>query len=104
MAGVDYKISDIITLLVVKIFVYITNKLFVFRTEYQGIRSLLRELIAFILARSATFVLDFVGVLVLVEVFIINTFISKCFMVIIVVIVNYVFSKKFVFRMKSEGK
>lgn len=104
VSGVDYKISEIITLIVVKIFVYITNKLFVFKTKYQGIGNLLKELVAFIFARSATFVLDFVGVFVLVEVFKINTFISKCLVAFIVVSVNYILSTKFIFRRKVEKK
>lgn len=102
LVGIDYKISEIITLPVVKIFVYVTNKLFVFKTSFQDLKSLLKEVIAFIIARSVTMVLDFVGVFFLVEGLKIDTFISKCLVTIVVIIINYILSKRFVFHTKAE--
>lgn len=95
---IDYKIANIITLVVVKIFSYITNKLFVFRTTYNGIKQLLIEMITFIGARGFTFLVDFAGLIFLVEILSLDTFIGKCIMAVVVVIANYIISKKWVFR------
>lgn len=39
LLDVDYRISNIITLIIVKIFCYVTNKLFVFKTPYTDLKS-----------------------------------------------------------------
>lgn len=96
--SMDYRIANIITLIAVKIFCYFTNKFFVFKTPYKGVWPLLKEIASFTVARTSTFVLDFAGVLFLVEVIGTDAFIAKCVMMVIVVIVNYVMSKKFVFK------
>ena len=102
--GVGYKSSEVITLLIVKIFVYITNKFFVFKTACKGIKEQLREFLSFVLARGTTMILDFIGIVVLVEICNIGKFVSKCIMAVIVVIVNYIMSKKFVFYNSDSNK
>ncbi len=104
LAGVEYKSSEVITLLIVKIFVYITNKFFVFKTACKSIKELLREFLSFVFARGATMILDFMGIVVLVEICNIGKFISKCIMAVIVVIINYIVSKKFVFNNSDSNK
>lgn len=103
--GIDYRISNVVTLIVVKVFCYITNKWFVFKTPYEGLVPFLKEMVSFTVARGLTFLLDFVGVMFLVELVGAGKFISKCIMAVIVIIVNYILSKKYVFRRnkKQEG-
>lgn len=103
--GIDYRISNVVTLIVVKVFCYITNKWFVFKTPYEGLVPFLKEMVSFAVARGLTFLLDFVGVMFLVELVGAGKFISKCIMAVIVIIVNYILSKKYVFRRnkKQEG-
>lgn len=103
-AGVDYKSSEIITLIIVKIYVYITNKFFVFKTVCKKIKELLREFLSFVFARGATMILDFTGLIVLVEIFHFKKIISKCIMASVVMAVNYVLSKKYVFSVGKDGK
>ena len=40
LGSVDYRIANLITIIVVKIFCYVTNKFFVFRTPYEGLKRL----------------------------------------------------------------
>ena len=54
LGSVDYRIANLITIIVVKIFCYVTNKFFVFRTPYEGLKVLLKEMLAFIFARAVT--------------------------------------------------
>lgn len=98
MAGVDYRISNVATLIVVKVFCYVTNKWFVFRTPYTGLGPFLKEMVSFVLARGFTFLLDFLGVMLLVEVMGADKFLGKCVMTAVVVAVNYILSKRYVFR------
>lgn len=104
LGSVDYRIANLITIIVVKIFCYVTNKFFVFRTPYEGLKVLLKEMLAFIFARGVTSILDYVGVLVLVELFKCQEMFSKCVMAVVVVVVNYIFSKFFVFKKKGHNK
>lgn len=98
MVGVDYRISNVVTLIVVKVFCYVTNKWFVFKTPYEGLMPFLKEMISFVIARGFTFLLDLLGLMLLVEVIEMDKFLGKCVMTAVVVIVNYILSKKFVFR------
>ena len=104
LGSVDYRIANLITIIVVKIFCYVTNKFFVFRTPYEGLKVLLKEMMAFIFARGVTSILDYVGVLVLVELVNCREMLSKCIMAVVVVVVNYIFSKFFVFKKKGHNK
>lgn len=100
MFHVDYRVANAITLIVVKVFSYISNKIFVFKTPYKEGKFLLKEIFSFFIARGTTFLLDFAGVWLMVEVIKTDAFISKCVMAVIVICVNYILSKKFVFRKK----
>lgn len=97
-SGVDYKIANIITLVVVKIFCYFTNKFFVFKTPFESFSKFTIESIRFIFARLLTFLVDYFGVIVLVEIVQISFFFSKSIMSAIVIVLNYILSKKLVFR------
>lgn len=98
---VDYKIANLITIIATKIFCYVTNKLFVFKTPYEGVKALVREMVAFTFARGITAVLDYVGVILLVELLSCQEMFSKCIMAVAVIIINYIFSKLFVFKQKN---
>ena len=100
-SNVDYKIANLITIIVVKIFCYVTNKFFVFKTAYIGLWKLIKEILTFVFARGLTSILDYVGVLLLVEILNCQEMFSKCVMAVVVVIVNYLFSKFWVFKKKK---
>ncbi len=95
--GMDYKIANVITLLVVKLSCYVVNKLFVFQTKCGSFSALVKEFIRFVVTRGITMVIDLVGVIVLVELLAVDELISKAVLMVIVVILNYFFGKKHVF-------
>lgn len=96
--GIDYKIANIITLIIVKLTAYVVNKLFVFQTKTENILELVKEFMRFVITRGLTMVVDFFGVIFFVEVLMIDSMISKIIFTIIVVILNYVFGKWHVFK------
>jgi Predicted membrane protein len=101
--GADYKTANIITLIANRFFCYITNKIFVFRTKCDDWQQLIKEIVLFILARSVTFLMDYFGVVLLVEVIGIKSFISKAVLMVLVVLTNYLSGKWFVFK-KDRAK
>lgn len=103
--GVEYKIANIIALIINRIFCYITNKLFVFKTKADTIWNLIKEIIRFFFARLITFFIDYFGVILLTDVVKLKSIYSKIIVAIIVIICNYVFSKLIVFRnSKKDNK
>ena len=101
--GADYKTANIITLIANRFFCYITNKIFVFRTKCDDWQQLVKEIVLFILAWSVTFLMDYFGVVLLVEVIGIKSFISKAVLMVLVVLTNYLSGKWFVFK-KDRAK
>lgn len=99
---IDYQIANFITLVIVKIFTYVTNKLFVFRTSYANFRYFLKEICSFFLMRGMTFIVDFAGVMVMVEFLGWDAFFSKCIVAIGVIGLNYILSSRFVFRKRER--
>jgi putative flippase GtrA len=100
----NYSLANIISSIATKIVVYICNKKFVFKTKNSGIKDTLRELTKFIFARGVALILDMAGMILLVEVTQLNPKISKVVMIILVIVVNYIFSKYFVFRTDIQMK
>lgn len=85
------------------LFAYITNKIFVFDSKTETKIAFFKEMICFFLARIVSGILCDVGTFALmVKVFHINDIISKIVTQVMVVIVNYLFSKLIVFRKKKE--
>lgn len=95
--GVEYKNANLITLIVVKSMAYIVNKFFVFNSKTESFNDLVKEIWRFTVTRGATMLLDYFGLILLVEVFDFNKSISKYITTVLVVIINYFLSKKHVF-------
>ena len=93
--------SNIITLIIVKIICYILNKIFVFKSKCNNIKELIIEFIKFMFYRLITLIIDYFGLIILVEYINIDKLISKIIIVFIVIILNYMFSKKYVFKEKE---
>ena len=93
----DYRISNLIAILSAKLFAYVTNKRFVFRSRCGSLRELLGEMLRFILARGATGLLDYFGLIAAVEVLHLDRVWSKYGLQVLVILLNYVLGKKAVF-------
>ena len=96
----EYKVSNIMTLIVVKITAYVLNKIFVFKSKCNNAFDLIYEFIKFIFFRLITLLIDYFGLILLIEYASINKIISKIIVILIVIILNYIFSKKYVFKEK----
>ena len=100
--GIEEVTSSGISWFCSVLFAYITNKLFVFESKSNSKKEFFKEMISFFLARIASGILCDVGTFALmVKVFNVNDIIAKIVTQIMVVIVNYVFSKLIIFRKKK---
>ena len=80
------------------IFAFITNKLFVFESKSMEHSLLIHEIVTFFSARLLSLGIDLLGMYLLVDVAGWDFTISKLIMNVIVIILNYVLSKLFIFN------
>ena len=83
------------------LFAYVTNKLFVFESKAWSGRLLLREFVSFVGARIVSGLFDMAFLYVTVEYFHIWDVPMKIVSNILVIVMNFVFSKLIVFRKKE---
>lgn len=97
--GIEEIISNIIAWCIGVIFAYITNKIFVFESKRKKGMQVFKELVSFILARVFTGIFCEVALFaLLLKVLKIYDIVSKIITQVIVVILNYLFSKLIVFK------
>lgn len=87
--------STIISWIVSVVFAYVTNKLWVFE---KGNKSTLKEAIEFFLSRLSTGVFDLLVMYVFVELLSFEGGIIKIISNVVVIVLNYLLSKLFVFK------
>ncbi len=98
----NYLISTIIAWIISVCFAYITNKIWVFESNTKNKLTLFKELFDFFKYRILSCIIDLIIMYVLVSVLKINDSISKITSNIVVVIINYIFSKFIIFKKDSN--
>ncbi|MBP3277329.1 MAG: GtrA family protein [Butyrivibrio sp.] len=101
-AGMQYNIANLIAIVSAKLYAFITNKYLVFRTKSESFLDACLEFFKFFIARGFTGVVDFVGVWFMVSVCGIDRMISKYVIQVVVIVLNYVLGKLFVFIKKED--
>jgi len=99
---VNYMVSNVISWIVSVSFAYITNKIFVFKSKSENEKDVLIEIYQFFKYRIFSLCIDILLMYLFVELFNIDDMIAKIIVQVIVIALNYVFSKLFVFKKKSE--
>lgn len=90
--------SSIVSWIFSVIFAYITNRGWVFEARATGAKNIFREIYSFFACRFATGALDCFIMFLCVDIFGFNDMIIKVLSNVIVVVLNYVSSKIFVFK------
>lgn len=96
--SLHYLVSNIISWVLAVAFAYFTNRVWVFESKSEGISAILKEIFTFVNCRLLSGVIDMATMFVLVEAININDMYAKVFTQVIVVILNYVFSKLIIFK------
>lgn len=104
VCGIGYALANLISLLLGKLFAYVTSKLFVFKTHCANFWGLLKEFFRFSVVRGFTMLIDYFGLIIMVEFCSLNKKWSKYFLVLVVVLMNYFLSKHSVFNAKEDNK
>lgn len=110
-----YLVTNGIAWIISVIFAYITNKLFVFQSKSFEMKVLIKEIPEFFLARVFSFLVEEAGMWLFIDLLkfskislaimgfeLTGQLIAKLILAVIVVIMNYFFSKFIIFKEKSE--
>lgn len=109
--GKGYIVYNAIAWVVAVVFAYITNKLYVFRSKSWAFKLVIKESAQFLLARVFSFLVEEFGLILMVEVLKFGEYsldlkliilsgesVAKIVLSVIVIIMNYFFSKFIIFK------
>ena len=99
-AGMSNTLSNVIAWVLAVTFAYLTNKVWVFDSKSWAWEVLRREVPAFVSCRLATGVMDLVIMYISVDLLHWNAMLMKLLSNILVILLNYVFSKLVIFKKK----
>ena len=98
--GISNILSNVFAWVLAVAFAYVTNKLWVFDSKSWAWNVLKREIPAFISCRLATGMMDIVIMYICVDVMSRHAMLMKIISNVLVIILNYVFSKLIIFKKK----
>ena len=101
LTGLAYSAANLIAIVFSKCCGYLLNKNFVYKSKTNSLPELLKEMFRFVLARGFTGVVDYFGVILLVEGARISSTAAKLCMQVVVITLNYVLGKFAVFKKKK---
>lgn len=90
--------SNLLAWILSVMFAFITNKIIVFESKEFTLKTLVKEGIAFIVARILSLLLDMLILYIMVDIMGISDLIVKIISNIIVIMVNYILSKFLIFK------
>lgn len=104
LIGLDYRVANLISMLLTKVSAYLVNKLFVFHSKRETRQALFKEMALFIITRGVSGVIEYIGLIILVDICGVGRLIGKGVMIVIVTILNYVFGKTIVYQGSKDLK
>ncbi len=100
---ISRNVCNVIAVSAAIAFAYFANKFFVFKSHSGSTGRLLIEFVSFIGARLVSMAVEVIGLSLLCDSFRINEIVAKIGVQVAVVVINYVFSKIFVFNGDERG-
>lgn len=95
LLGINYLVSNAIAWFLSVLFAYVTNRIWVFESKSPDI---LKEMSLFFGGRIFSGVVDMLLMYTFIDLLVLDSSISKIIVQIIVIILNYIFSKLIVFK------
>lgn len=102
--GFEYKTSNTLAFLLSVLFAFFTNKYFVFGNHSSSRKIFLKEMFLFYWYRILSFIIDMGMMIVLIEGIRLPNFWAKLVTQVVVVVLNYFFSKFFIFKRKKASQ
>ncbi len=90
-----YMVSTVLSWIVAVLFAYVTNRKFVFESHSKKVVS---EFIKFVTARIMSLLAEIVCMYILIDLMHSDEMIAKILVQVLIIVLNYVFSKLFVFK------
>lgn len=95
--------SNFIAITLAICFAYVINKLYVFKSTTHNIEAIINEILTFFGARLITMFIEIAGVALFVSALHMNEMVSKLLIQVVVLVLNYIFSKLFIFTKKDQS-
>lgn len=95
-------VASVIAWILSVIFAYVTNRMFVFHSTVTEKKAVLKEFFSFVSARIFSFLMELLLMYVMVDRLQINDLISKFVIGFVVIALNYIFSKLWIFKEKKK--
>lgn len=100
--SVPYLIANAIAIILSILFAFFTNKKYVFKSQATSRQDSWEEFVRFVSFRVLSGLFDMLSMWLLVDLLLFGTNLAKILTQFIVVVLNYVFSKFFVFKQEEE--
>ena len=104
IAGMPSIPAQTIAWVAAVLFAFVTNKWWVFNSHTLVPSEVWKEFVSFVVCRIATFLFNLAALFVMVDLMKMEFFICKLLISVVVVILNYVFSKILIFAKKKDEK
>jgi putative flippase GtrA len=104
VASLDKYVSNTIAWVVAVTFAYVVNNFWVFQAKTQGIKEEIFKIIKFYSARIVSLGVEVLGLFVFYTLLGFNDLIVKAFLAVFVIIINYFFSKIFIFNKEKVSE
>lgn len=96
--GIENLIANGIAWVIAVIFAYVVNDIWVFQSKTFALRDEIEKVTKFFGARIFSFVIEEAGMYVFVDILKWNNLLVKAGLAVIVIVLNYIFSKLFIFN------
>ena len=100
--GLSTLVSNTLAWIISVIFAYFTNKICVFHVSLNSKKELIREISSFLGCRVFTLIIDEIYMYITIDIFNLNSILMKIISNIIVIVLNFIFSKLFIFKKKNN--
>lgn len=100
--NINYLISKAIAWIISVVFAYITNKFFVFNSSYINKDVIIEEFIKFMNCRLISGLSEVVLLFLFVDLLLMNDIVAKLIIGVLVALINFIFSKVFIFKGVDE--
>lgn len=102
--GIAVVNANVLSWIFSVLFAYITNRLFVFESKKHGTVLVLKEMLSFFASRLLSGAIETLLLFIFADLLGYNDLIVKALATIIVIVLNYIFSKLFVFKSQSKSR
>lgn len=99
--SINYKTATVGAWCAAVLFAFVTNKFFVFQSRSLSPAYLTREFFSFVTFRALSGGFTLAAMIVMVDYMALNDYVSKLIVSVIVLVLNYILSKIFIFRKKA---